>query len=615
MASRTQSVSKIFVWILLALLILGLAGFGATNLGGNIRSVGQVGTRDIPVQEYARALQNDIRNTSSQFGQQLTFQQAELFGIPQQTLGRIITEKAMDFEAANLGISVGDAVVRDQLMEISSFHGLDGNFDRDTYAYALQNAGLSEAGFENQLRDETARSLLQAAVLTGNKMPEPYSNTLISFLLEQRSGVLVQLKEENLTSPLSPATADQLRAFYEENIDQFSLPESKSITYLQLTPDLVRDTISIDEAALLALYEKNASQYFTPEKRDVDRLVFLDAAVARESLQKLTSDSMNFDELVESRGLSVDDVKLGNVAAAELGGVADDIFSADVGDIIGPLNSDLGPALFRIRGITAEKKIGFEEAREELFDELSEDKARRLIETQASMMDDLFASGATLEEAAEESDAQLGNIRFFPGVKTDIAEYSEFREAAQNLTEADFPSIIQLTNGGVFALRLDQELSASPEPFEDVEQAVAAALRNEMLMQALMVEAEKRLSSVNEVSTLATLGLSNTAFENLTRDQNIDLAPPNVTTEVFNLELNGTTAIESDLSVFMVQVLGIAKANDTTEDAVNLREQIKSQLGAGLSQDLIETYLTGVQSRAEISLNQQALNAVHANFQ
>ena len=275
----------------------------------------------------------------------------------------------------------------------------------------------------------------------------------------------------------------------------------------------------------------------------------------------------------------------------------------------------MGPALFRIRGITAEKKIGFEEAREELFDELSEDKARRLIETQASMMDDLFASGATLEEAAEESDAQLGNIRFFPGVNTDIAEYSEFREAAQNLTEADFPSIIQLTNGGVFALRLDQELSASPEPFEDVEQAVAAALRNEMLMQALMVEAEKRLSSVNEVSTLATLGLSNTAFENLTRDQNIDLAPPNVTTEVFNLELNGTTAIESDLSVFMVQVLGIAKANDTTEDAVNLREQIKSQLGAGLSQDLIETYLTGVQSRAEISLNQQALNAVHANFQ
>ena len=47
----------------------------------------------------------------------------------------------------------------------------------------------------------------------------------------------------------------------------------------------------------------------------------------------------------------------------------------------------------------------------------------------------------------------------------------------------------------------------------------------------------------------------------------------------------------------MVQVLGIAKANDTTEDAVNLREQIKSQLGAGLSQDLIETYLTGVIAR------------------
>ena len=64
-----------------------------------------------------------------------------------------------------------------------------------------------------------------------------------------------------------------------------------------------------------------------------------------------------------------------------------------------------------------------------------------------------------------------------------------------------------------------------------------------------------------------------------------------------------------------VQVLDIQEADVTTEQAVSLQTQIASQLTSSLSQDLIESYLSGIQKRAEISLNQQAINAVHANFQ
>ena len=43
MALRGTSISKGFVWVILALLIVGLAGFGASNLSGTVRSVGAVG--------------------------------------------------------------------------------------------------------------------------------------------------------------------------------------------------------------------------------------------------------------------------------------------------------------------------------------------------------------------------------------------------------------------------------------------------------------------------------------------------------------------------------------------------------------------------------------------
>ena len=77
----------------------------------------------------------------------------------------------------------------------------------------------------------------------------------------------------------------------------------------------------------------------------------------------------------------------------------------------------------------------------------------------------------------------------------------------------------------------------------------------------------------------------------------------------------GATAIDGDLSVYLVQVLDINEADATTEQAASLQNQIASQLTSSLSQDLIESYLSGIQKRAEISLNQQAINAVHANFQ
>ena len=68
MASRGKSISKGFVWVILALLIVGLAGFGATNLSDNIRSVGAVGDKQIEVQRYVRALQEELRRIQKQVG-------------------------------------------------------------------------------------------------------------------------------------------------------------------------------------------------------------------------------------------------------------------------------------------------------------------------------------------------------------------------------------------------------------------------------------------------------------------------------------------------------------------------------------------------------------------
>ena len=70
--AKKKSAYNAVVWVILLLLIVGLAGFGATNFGGTVNSVGSVGNRDISVDRYARELQNELASLSQQFGTNLT---------------------------------------------------------------------------------------------------------------------------------------------------------------------------------------------------------------------------------------------------------------------------------------------------------------------------------------------------------------------------------------------------------------------------------------------------------------------------------------------------------------------------------------------------------------
>ena len=98
--SQKSSISNKLVWVLMGLLILSLGGFGITNLGGTINNVGTVDGKPITVTTYARAVQQELDALQQQTGQAITFQQAQLFGLNQQVLGRLVNERALDAEAA-----------------------------------------------------------------------------------------------------------------------------------------------------------------------------------------------------------------------------------------------------------------------------------------------------------------------------------------------------------------------------------------------------------------------------------------------------------------------------------------------------------------------------------
>ena len=613
MKAKGNSVTKTAVWILMGMLILGLGGFGAVNFNGNVSSIGTVGDKEISVDQYARELQQQIRAIEGQTGEALSFQQAQAIGLDRAVLQRIVRLRALDNETTEMGISIGDENLRERIIDIPSFQGIDGNFDREGYRFALQQAGLSEAEFEDSLREEAARSLLQGAISGGVTMPDVYAQTLVNFVGEKRSFTWAALTQDNLQAPLPAPTDADLQAFYDANPDNFLLPASKSITYVILTPQDVLDEVEISEDELRKAYEDRADEYIQPERRLVERLVFPNEEAANLAAAALEVSGTTFDALVLDRGLTLQDIDMGDVGRLELDGAGEAVFAAEPGAVVGPLPTNLGPALFRVNGILPSLNTTFEDASPALQQDLAGDRAARLVEVRAQDLDDQLAGGAKLEQLAEESKMTLGTIEWTNGSDQDIAAYETFRAAAAALTEGDFPKIDQLEDGSVFAMRLDGTKPERPNPFEDARTLVAEAWTADQLLTALTVQAEEAQSALEGGSDFATLGLTENVQENLTRDAVISRAPEGLLTEVFEAAPGDIRIIEGADGVVIARLDSISTAEDN-DQTQQLLGQLTTQLNQQLSQDVFTLYSSDVVRRTAPMIDQQAINAVHVNF-
>lgn len=611
-----KGISKTLVWILMGLLILGLGGFGITNLGGTVRSVGAVGETEIEVGTYARSLQNEIRAYEAQVGEPLSFAQAQAIGLDQRALATLISTAALNEETRILGISIGDGNLRDQIVGSGQFAGPDGVFDRDAYAFALDQIGMTERRYEEQVRSDSARTLLQAAVLAGVNAPAPYTDAMLSFLGEARDISWAVLDRNDLLTGVPVPDDADLVAYHAENSDDFLRPELKRITYAWLTPEMIVDTVEIDEAALRELYDARSDQYNRPERRLVEQLVFADQAEADAARAALDAGTSGFDDLVAARGLTLADTDLGDVSEDELGDAGEAVFAAESGSIAGPVPTLLGPALFRVNAVLQARVTTFEDALPDLRDELAMDRARRVIDAQIEPVDDLLAGGATVEDLASETQMQLGRIDWYSGLSEDIGAYEAFRVAAALLNEGEYPEVLELEeSGGIYAMRLDEVLPPALPPLDEIRDQVETAWTDTAVQTALLAQATGQLEQLRGGASFEDLGLAAESVEGLTRQSELGAAPVEVLEPVFSMQPGEVRVIEGGGRVFLIR-LDAARAPDPEDpELAQLRATLANQTAGSISQDLFQLLAEDIRIRVGITINDFALNAVHSNFQ
>ena len=138
-----------------------------------------------------------------------------------------------------------------------------------------------------------------------------------------------------------------------------------------------------------------------------------------------------------------------------------------------------------------------------------------------------------------------------------------------------------------------------------------------MLSDWRAAETAAALTSLgNDVATGAVqLDFASEGLTGLRRDEFGSIATPAILAKAFELEIGQSEAITDGSEVVVVTLNAVNAGDVTSEDAATISNALSSQFNATLSNDMYAAFARQIQARAGISLDQQALNAVHANFQ
>jgi peptidyl-prolyl cis-trans isomerase D len=605
---------SLVVWVLVAMLIAGLSGFGVENFGGATAKIGRVGEIEIEANDYAREMQGQINTLTRQFGAPVSMADARSFGIDRQVLAGLVNRAALDNEAARLGLSVGDATVAAELGKISAFQGISGTFDREAYALTLQQNGTNEAAFEASLRRDVARALLAGAVAGGVVSPAPLTDTLVAFAGEKRGFSLLVLDDTALDAPLAAPTPAEVQAHYDANIATYTRPEAKRIEYAALLPETIAATMEVPEDEVQKAYDARLSEFMIPEKRLVERLVYPDEATALAAKARLDQGT-SFDDLVAERGLSLEDVDLGDVTREELEGAADAVFALTEPGTVGPLPSALGPALYRMNAILAAQETTLEAARPELLQILQTEAAARAIADKVEAIDDALAGGASLQDLSTEFGMTLASTDYAAGADDNdtITGYTAFRSAADALAEGDFPEAILLEDGGLVAMQLVEILPPSPVPLDKITDKVTEATGAEALARALAAKAAAAKTAVEAGATLESQGTL-TPVAPTDRQATLDVGPAVVLETAFQMQPGEIRVIEDGSFVALLRLDSITAAEVTSEEGQELQDAIRQNLDRSIAEDMAALFTATVGQQAGIALDQAVIDAVNTQL-
>ncbi|CCV06998.1 Peptidyl-prolyl cis-trans isomerse D [Mesorhizobium metallidurans STM 2683] len=617
-AAGTWVAKLLLSLLVLSFLVWGISGRLMGGLGGKDAVITAGGTK-VSINEYRLAYDRQISLMSQQFGQRITREQATALGIDNQVLAQLVSGAVLDEQARKLGLGLS----KDRLAELArddpAFKGPGGKFDRRTFDYMLQQAGMRPEDYLRNRAQVAVRQQIVEAVSDGLKAPDAFFKAVALYRGEDRTIDYVTLSK-SLVGPIEAPSDTALSAYFEENKKTYAAPEYRKFSYVRLEPQDIMDLSAVSDQQVSDDYNKNKARYTTQELRTIEQLVFKTPEAAKAALDSLQTGA-TFDKIVAAEGKAPADTLLGTLARDKIAdkAVADAAFALNVNEVSPVVQGAFGPVLLRVTDIKPEVVKPLAEVSAEIRKDLALGEASRILLDVRDSYDDTRASGSTLAEAAAKLKLKLVTIDAIDRtgqtpdatIVKDLPESPELIKgvfSAEPGTEND--AITTADNGFVF-YEVDDITPARDRTLDEVRQKVVAdwtAAETTKRLTAKAGELEKRLKAGATLDVIAgELKLEKQTKRGVKREaDDVDFGKEGAAA-MFGVGESGTGLIPSPTGDGQILYKVAEVFEPAGADASSLPDDVQKSFTSGMSDDLLDQLVAQLQTQYDVRIDQTAV--------
>ncbi|MGH8219665.1 MAG: peptidyl-prolyl cis-trans isomerase [Steroidobacteraceae bacterium] len=424
-----------------------------------------------------------------------------------QLLEQFIRTTLMAEHTQKLGYRVDEQDLAQAIRQESAFQ-LDGKYSADVAKLRLQQAGISEQAYTDDLRRALRSEQVDAGIRDSDFVTPEEAQRIEALRNEEREVEYAVLPAEKFAST-APLDDKAVGAYYEAHKADFMTPEFVHLQYAQLNLAQVSSQVQVTDADLHDYYDKHKARYALPERRRARHILIAvnakrnaAAALARakQVLAKLKAGG-NFAALAkqysDDPGSAAQGGDLGwSERSALVGPFADAVFSMKPDEIRGPVKSQFGYHIIQLEGIQPGQTKTFQQARAEIEQQVRHDKALdRFGDVQEQIQQELDNGTPTIAGLAKEFGMQTGEVSQFTrtaggGAIGNSRELQNTVFGDAVLTERHIGGPVLVNNSQLVLVKaLDHHMPA-PKPVAEVRDTIVAALRKDRANVAALAAAQ-----------------------------------------------------------------------------------------------------------------------------
>lgn len=605
------------VFLVLIALTFALAGIGGYIANQPEPAVALVNDEEITQTEFDRAVENERARQQQQMGD-FYDQMARDPRFTQQLRTRVVNDlvnqKLLEQAAKGQGLRVSAAQVKAAIRDISSFK-VAGQFDNDLYLTTLRSLGYTPDGFAQVVRrDLVTQQLVQGIVSSEFVLPSEVDATQ-QLIGQTRSGKYTEIA---LADYLDQVAVDEaaVEAWYNENIQQFAVPEKVKLAYVLIDAGSIAEDIEIAEEDVVAYYEGNMSRYSTaPQYRFSHILIESgdDAEAAQAEAEALLTKLEAGADFAELAKAESDDVFSGE-QGGDLDFIEEGTMDADfeaaafalenIGDMTGVVETSFGYHIIKLTDIKEGSVTPLEEVRAEIIADMQDEKVKqRYYELQQQVAELTFEVPDTFAPVTEELGLQVQETELFSRnnapAPLNSAAVLEPVFNGQLIDEKLNSELIEVSDTESVVVRVLNHEPASTQSLDEVRAEVTEQVRRE---RAQVMAEERAAEIVAQLQADEATGADFIELGNVSRQTASQ--PRAVIQKLFNLSAPAEGALTVDTTKLTNGNVAVVALSGVQPGAVDEAQtaQLQDQLVNSYMQESYQAVISALRADAEIQI-------------